>query len=323
MENFLKPQLEYLLLLQNFRDLTHGTFDWLFSHITMFGEYFLAMLVIALFYWIIDKKCGIYMIWNFFGALVFNQFLKVSACIYRPWILDNRIKPIKEAMKYATGYSFPSGHTAIATGTFGALAVKFWANKIVRYSFIAIVLLVAFSRNYLGVHTPQDVIVSMIVGIGLLYLTNKVLKWIENGKNRDLIIFGAMSIFCILLIIYTELKQYPIDYLNGQILVDPVKMRFESYPKAGFALGAFLGWLLERKFINFEAPKCKLFGKIIFFVIGGIILYFLQEYLTPIFLGYMPVAIGRFSSCFVISLYITVIYPLLINFYNLKIYSNK
>ena len=149
-------------------------------------------------------------------------------------------------------------------------------------------------------------------------MTNKILKWIENGKNRDLIIFGAMSIFCILLIIYTELKQYPIDYLNGQILVDPVKMRFESYPKAGFALGAFLGWLLERRFINFEAPKCKLFGKIIFFVIGGTILYFLQEHLTPIFLGYMPVAIGRFSSCFVISLYITAIYPLVINIFNKK-----
>ncbi len=316
MENFLKPQLEYLLLLQNFRENTHGIFDWLFCHITMFGEYCIAMFVIAFFYWMVNKKCGIYMIWNFFGAVVFNQFLKVSACIYRPWILDSRIHPIESAMKYATGYSFPSGHTAIATGTYGALAIKFRSNKIARYSLIAVVLLIAFSRNYLGVHTPQDVVVSMIIGIILLCMTSKILNWVEKGKNRDLIVFGTITILCILLMIYTELKQYPIDYLNGQILVDPAKMRYESFPKAGFAMGAFLGWLLERRFLNFEAPKCKLLGKTLFFVIGGIILYFLQEYLTTIFLQYMPVAIGRFSSCFLISIYITAIYPMVINFYN-------
>ena len=258
------------------------------------------------------------MIWNFFGAVVFNQFLKVTACIYRPWILDSRIHPLENAMKYATGYSFPSGHTAIATGTFGALAVKLWTNKAIRYSLIATILLIAFSRNYLGVHTPQDVVVSMVVGAILLYITSKILNWIENGKNRDLIVFSIITILCILLMIYTELKQYPIDYLNGQILVDPEKMRYESFPKAGFAIGAFLGWLLEKRFINFEAPKCKILGKSIFFIIGGTILYFLQEHLTPIFLQYMPVAIARFSSCFIISLYITALYPLIINIYNNK-----
>ena len=86
-------QLEYLLMLQNFREVTHGAFDWILYHITLLGEYCFAMLLIALFYWVLNKKCGIYLIWNFFGALVVNQFLKVTACIYRPWILDNRIHP--------------------------------------------------------------------------------------------------------------------------------------------------------------------------------------------------------------------------------------
>lgn len=318
MEKFLGLQLEYLLMLQNFREVTHGAFDWILYHITLLGEYCFAMLLIALFYWVLNKKCGIYLVWNFFGALVVNQFLKVTACIYRPWILDNRIHPLEKAMKHATGYSFPSGHTAIATGTFGALAVKFWSNKILRYSLITMVFLIAFSRNYLCVHTPQDVVVSMIVGVGLLYVTSKVLKWIENGKKRDLIAFGIILILCILLIIYTEFKHYPVDYLNGVILVEPEKMRFESFPKAGFALGAFTGWLLERRFVNFDAPQCGFWGKALFFLFGGLILVYLQEYLTPIFLQYMSAPIGRFSSCFLIGLYITVLYPLVIHFYNKK-----
>lgn len=96
MEKFLGLQLEYLLMLQNFREVTHGAFDWILYHITLLGEYCFAMLLIALFYWVLNKKCGIYLIWNFFGALVVNQFLKVTACIYRPWILDNRIHPLEK-----------------------------------------------------------------------------------------------------------------------------------------------------------------------------------------------------------------------------------
>lgn len=318
MENFLKAQIEYLLILQNFREATHGIFDWFFYHITLLGEYCFAMLFIALFYWMINKKYGIYLIWNFFGAILVNQFLKITACIYRPWILDTRIHPLQQAMKHATGYSFPSGHTAIATGTFGALATKFWTNKIARYSLIVIVLLVGFSRNYLGVHTPQDVIVSLVVGSVLLFLTTKILKWIENGKNRDILVFGIILILSILLIVYTELKHYPIDYLNGTILVEPEKMRYESFPKTGFAIGAFLGWLLERRFINFEHPKGSIWSKTIIYLIGAAILYFIQEHLTSLFLIFMPVAVGRFLSCFVISLFITTIYPLVINIYNKK-----
>src|SRR5574344_914302 len=235
--SYMGCQIDLLLWLQHLRTLSGGCFDVFFSSITYFGQILIPLMISALIFWCIDKKSGAFIILNGAFAVMVNQLLKNIACIYRPWVLDSRIKPVQGALYASSGYSFPSGHTSIATSCWGAIA-KIWSkNKILVVLMALLILAVAFSRNYLGVHTPQDVIVSMIVGIGLLYLTNKVLKWIENGKNRDLIIFGAMSIFCILLIIYTELKQYPIDYLNGQILVDPVKMRFESYPKAGFALG--------------------------------------------------------------------------------------
>ena len=274
------------------------------------------MLIVAFFYWIIAQHFGIFLYWNLFGGILVNQFIKITACIYRPWILDSRIHPVASAMKKATGYSFPSGHTAIATGTYGALALSFWKNKIIRYLLITFILLIGFSRNYLGVHTPQDVLISLILGALILFGTFKVLKWVENGKNRDLIVFGVVLGLGALLLVYTQLKYYPVDYLNGVILVDPEKMRFESFPKAGFVIGAFLGWLLERRFIKFEAPKGSVWAKFGIYLVGAVILFFLQKNLTSLFITYLSAPFARFSSCLLISLFVTAIYPLVINWYN-------
>lgn len=46
-----------------------------------------------------------------------------------------------------------------------------------------LILLVAFSRNYLGVHTPQDVAISFILGIVLLFLSPKIQKGVDDGKT--------------------------------------------------------------------------------------------------------------------------------------------
>ena len=94
MNSFLHIQMDYLLLLQNFREWSGGIFDSFFTHITMGGEYEFGILFTALIYWIINKNYGIFMVWNLFLGLLTNQFLKVSACIYRPWILDSRIHPV-------------------------------------------------------------------------------------------------------------------------------------------------------------------------------------------------------------------------------------
>lgn len=298
MENWLGFQIRYLLLLQNFRESTNGVFDWFFAHVTCCGEWLLAFLTIAFVYWIVDKKCGIYLAWNYFLGILVNQFIKITACIYRPWVLDSRIHPTAKAMEMATGYSFPSGHTAIATSIWGGLAVKFWNNKILSYLFIFMVLLVGFSRNYLLVHTPQDVVVSLILGIILLFINLKLLNWVDKGKNRDLIVFAMVIVLCGILIAYTELKHYPIDYLNGKILVDPVKMTRDSYPKVYMIVGAFLGWILDRRFINFETIKGSIFYKLVMFLVGA---FCLNNFLEN---GYF----------FLIGIFITGIYPAVIKF---------
>lgn len=319
MENILKPQLEYLLLLQHFREYTHGIFDWLFYYITYFGDFIIAFLIIALAYWVIDKKCGFLMFLNLSFGLLVNQLIKCSACIYRPWILDDRIKPLTSAMKTAGGYSFPSGHTAIATSTLGSIAITLWKNKIIRYSMFLLILLVAFSRNYLGVHTPQDVAISFILGIVLLFLSPKIQKWVDDGKNRDFILYLGIIVICVLLTIYTALKSYPIDILDGKILVDPQKMKIDSYPKTALTIGFFSGWLLDRKIIKYDEKSGTIISKIITFLIGAILICAMMRESTPFISSHIPVALDVFARFITIGFFITGLYPAIIKLYRLII----
>lgn len=311
--NILEPQIEYLLLLQNFREFSGHIFDGFFINVTMFGEIILPFLFVALMYWCIDKKCGIYLMFNLYFAMLLNQFIKLTACIYRPWILDSRVKPLECALKMATGYSFPSGHTAIAAGVWGGTAVCFWNNKFLRYFLVALVLFVALSRNYLGVHTPQDVIISLLLGVFILISAKKLIEWIDKGKNRDLVVFGAITLLLIILVFYTELKSYPIDYINGNLLVDPVKMKFGTYPKSGFIFGAFQGWLLERRFVNFNAHTGSIVEKVIRYFVGAVILVILVYKTEFVFISFIGRNYGIFLNNIIAGLFVTVIYPYLIS----------
>lgn len=119
----------------------------------------------------------------------------MAVCAYKPWIRDGRITPVESANSGASGYSFPSGHTAKAMAVWGGLAVHdFKRNKPIASFLLLIILAVGFSRNYLGVHTPQDVIVSLILGGFILYGTHYLLIWADKKRGRDWITAGCITL---------------------------------------------------------------------------------------------------------------------------------
>lgn len=310
--SYIGIQIDYLLWIQHLRDLTGGIFDGLFYFITLFGQILIPILVSALIFWCIDKKSGAFVILNGAFAVMLNQLIKNIACIYRPWILDSRIKPVQSAIFASSGYSFPSGHTSIATSCWGAIALIWKQKKWLMYSMILLILFVAFSRNYLGVHTPQDVIFSLIMGILILIFGYKFFNWIYEGKNRDLWLTIGVIIFGILVIIYSYLRVYPMDYINGKLLVNPYFCKLESFPKCGYLIGTFLGWFLEKRFVNFDEKAGNLKTKIKRYILGVIML----TVLTCITCKYCEIClghhIGRFVNFFLVGFYMTYIYPFLI-----------
>lgn len=322
MEHLLAPQIEYLLLLQNFREITGGVLDNFFLFITSCGEITVPALIMACIYWCFDTKIGTYLFFNWSLGTVVCQFLKTFACIYRPWILDNRVHPIDSAIKMAGGYSFPSGHTQTATSVYGGI-IKSFKNKFLRIFLIILILLIAFSRNYIGVHTPQDIIVSLVLGILLLFFTDKMMKWVDGGKSRDLAVIFGVIISALALLIYEEFKVYPIDYLNGELLVDPAKMRLSSFPKLGLYFGVFFGWFVTRRFIKFNAKIGTVKEKIVRFVIGATILGIIAAQTTHLIgaggnLKYLACVISFISGFFTMA-----IYPFIIVFVRKKILKKE
>lgn len=310
--SYMGCQIDFLLWLQHLRTLSGGCFDVFFSSITYFGQILIPLMISALIFWCIDKKSGAFIILNGAFAVMVNQLLKNIACIYRPWVLDSRIKPVQGALYASSGYSFPSGHTSISTSCWGAIAMIWHKNKILLSSMIILIILVAFSRNYLEVHLPQDVIVSLILGVLILFYGYKLLNWVDKGKNRDLWLTVLVCGFGLFVILFSYLRSYPMDYVNGKLLVNPYSCKLESFPKCGYLIGTFLGWFLERRFVNFDEKSGRLKDKIIRYLIGGSIFTVLICFTCHYFSIFLGNHIGRFLNFFIVGLFVTYIYPLFI-----------
>ena len=140
--------------------------DELMLLITQLGEETAFLAIALILFWCVDKYKGYYILSVGFIGTLANQFLKLWFRIPRPWVVDPDFTILEQAREAASGYSFPSGHTQSAVGTFGGIAAT-TKNRVIRYLAIAAVILVPFSRMYIGVHTPLDVFVSMAIAFVL------------------------------------------------------------------------------------------------------------------------------------------------------------
>lgn len=249
--------IQYLLLLQELRNATGGIFDEFFNALSKFAVDILPFLPFVLF-WCVDKKWGYRFITTISVGQVINGVIKLTVCAYRPWIRSDLIEPAGDSKVAATGYSFPSGHTMCATTMYGSTAV--WQYKKRRWLSVLCViltLLTAFSRNFLGVHTPQDVIVGLLESVLLIFVIGKAESYVgDNEKLKDgLTIAGAVLTIGVLL--YVIFKPYPLDYVDGILLVDPQKMMNDIFKACGQLLGFFLASYIDRHYTHYEIPKAS------------------------------------------------------------------
>ena len=302
--------IEFLLFLQRLREATAGVLDDFFLQFSVFAEPFYALLIMGLLYWCVSKRMGVYVLmgWSF-GRLA-NGFLKITACVYRPWVRDPRVQPLEGALAKATGYSFPSGHTTNAVAMFGGPGLRRELARPLRIGLWALVLLVGFSRNWLGVHTPQDVLVALVVGIILMLAAGWVCAWLDKNPNKDALVAGVIALVSIALIAYAAMKDYPMDYdAAGNLLVDPQKMANDSFKNAGWALGFAVGWLAERRLVHFEIAgtvqqRCC---RAVWGVLALMLVYFPVTELVKLA---VTGGLGSSISCFLQTLTIVFLVPL-------------
>lgn len=246
--------LQYLLFLQDARIALGGVLDEVFNGISKFAVVIMPLLP-YLIYWAVDKKWGYRFLATLWCGEVVNGIVKLSVCAYRPWIRSDAIEPAGDSKVAATGYSFPSGHTMCATATYGTVFA--WQRKKRKWLAVlcaVMILLTMFSRNFLGVHTPQDVLVGFAETALLIVLIGKILSWMDGNEKRINIVSLAGILLVAATLVYITQKPYPMDYVDGQLLVDPQKMMNDTFKGCGGLLGLIIGSFIERRWIRYEIP---------------------------------------------------------------------
>ncbi len=304
--------IDILLALQTFREGVGSCLTAFFSKMTWFGEMDVVIIFMGLLYWCVNKQIGTYLLMGWSGNRIVNGVLKVAVCAYRPWIRDPRILPEQKAFETATGYSFPSGHAMNAASLFGGLAIRRDINRVLRVLMWVMLCLVAFSRIFLGVHTPQDIVVGAIVGVLVMFLTGKLLAWLESNPEKDVLIAVIGVVIAIAAAIFSAVKPYPVDYdANGKILVDGLKMANDTFKAVGWMAAFMVGWVLERRFVKFTTDVTM---QERFLRLGGGLLgyYVISLVINPTIKAAVPGFAGTVTTCFLQMFFIVFIVPFVI-----------
>ncbi len=162
--------------------LDNSFLDFLMPSITNFGS-FIAMGIICILLFIFGgekgKKAAILGLTALFIANLAVYFLKIIIAEPRPFLM---LPNVDLLVPENETYSFPSGHSASSFSVAVVIGLKYKLNingKSYRliYPFLAFASIIAFSRVYIGVHYPLDVIFGALIGILSALL---VLKFGDN-----------------------------------------------------------------------------------------------------------------------------------------------
>jgi hypothetical protein len=188
----------------------------------------------------VNKSVGQGLAFAYLYTSVLNSWIKLYYGIPRPdhpavesLLEESNVTERLNPIRFETSPSFLSGHTQGAVVVWGYLAyhIKMTWFRILA---VLIILLIGFSRMYVGVHFPQDVIGGFIVGIIYLalwiLLEPKVREWLSR---QTVIVRYALAVLVPLVIWFIN---------PSEATATPM----------GAAIGLGVGYILEGQTVNFS-----------------------------------------------------------------------
>jgi len=229
--------------------------DAFFNVITSLGSEDFYMFLLPLLYWCIDKRLAQRLAYLFLFSAYTNAALKHLFRHPRPFGYDPRVLKLDRVPAEELGYGLPSGHSQSALTVWGYLAAgtrRRWAWT----SAGLLVALIAFSRLYLGVHFPTDVLGGLLVGAIWLAL----FLWGEPRLVR-------------------WLARQPVAVQIGLAVAVPILLFLahssrDATAVAGTFVGLGVGIVIESRALRFSAggPIWQRAARLVLGVIGVVIL---------------------------------------------------
>ncbi|MGN0999054.1 MAG: phosphatase PAP2 family protein [Faecousia sp.] len=170
-EGFDLPILDWIA-----EHLTCPVLDFLMPLITMLGDGGIFWIAVAVVMLLVPKyrRTGLGMAFALImGLLVCNVTMKPLLARIRPYDyqLEHFGRTIELLVAAPHDYSFPSGHTL---ASFEAATVIFLNHKRLGIPALILAALIAFSRLYLYVHYPTDVLFAVVMGIAFAWIGSKL-----------------------------------------------------------------------------------------------------------------------------------------------------
>ncbi len=215
--------------------------DTLLSLITFLGNEEFYLLIGPLIYWIIHKSFGRKLIYLLIFSNYVNSFFKNLLDLPRPFQVDRRV--VRVVGQSGLGYGLPSGHSQLSVTLWGYTA-WYW-RKFGRWLMplaILIMGLIIFSRLYLGVHFPADVIVGasmgLIILLGWLKYEPVLLRLPGQLGDRGILGAGILIPVILLFIMPDGIEGYPSE---------------DAATIAGVFLGVNVGFFYEARQTRFSS----------------------------------------------------------------------
>ena len=231
--------MEFLRFLSSYRTDFWNT---VFSAVTVFGEATVLVVPLVVLFLCVDKKTAYRAAFAFYYSSLLLNNIKLLMKVARPWIIDPSFEPVEGAKTSATGYSFPSGHSQAASSIYGSLAIlikKRWVTAVLT----ALTAAVAFSRLYLGVHTPADVVAGLLIGFISAVLFS-VIKIDEKGSP-------ALSVVLGILVAFSAANGFIAWRAGGEVASNTHDIMTIS----GSGLAVALAYFLETRYIRFDEKR--------------------------------------------------------------------
>ena len=205
------------------------------------------------------------------------------------------------------------------------MGVNLWGDKKTKWLaviFFLFVPLTAFSRNYLGVHTPQDVFVGITISILSLILAAKLFQYLTVHPEKEDMFLLAGFVICCLALLYFKVKPYPMEMnAEGQLIVDPQKMMNDGFGDVGKMMGFIIGRTIEKRWIKFKATGLGV-KSVIICLIGLVPMWLLKTYLSPALVAALGSHWGKLLFSIIHACYYIALFPAILNIYNKTIADN-
>ncbi len=178
MENFQDIEFDILFYLQS---LHNPILDKIMVNITSLGNLGAIWFIISIVLMIIKR-------YRRYGVLLFVT-LALTGClgsfVIKPLIARSRpcdvFKEVDILIRHPGGFSFPSGHTYLS---FAAATVICFMNKKLGILAFIFAVVMGFSRMYLFVHFPSDVVAGALLGVVVALFNISIYKALQNkGKH--------------------------------------------------------------------------------------------------------------------------------------------